>query len=461
MATLSAQEQIEADIAARRARISGVRTPTSSTSYAGTPVGGGYVLPGTNNTAPMDLNSSQGQMPATGEYLGMTYEEYMSRAPAKTTAADGTINQDYLYYQIAPQFEGVTDARGNTTWYITGFNDPSRADNTLSAGGAPSWGFGNLPPGVTAAGYTPGAARSSGAAGGGAGGGAGGSGGVPSAAAAEAASAQRDAYSRLNAVLADYGLGTLGQSVQSWLVEGLSEAEIVQRMRDTSEYKTRFPAIAARKAAGMSPISEGEYVAYEKSARQMMRAAGLPEGFYDGNDDFTKFLGNDLSLAELGDRVTLAANAAFKMPKEARDKLTEWGMGPGDITAFWLDPDKAQPLLERKYNASLLAGASTRAGYASINEQTANQLDQWGTTEDQAEQGFGALADSKELFQSLDRTEDVIGQDEQLAGVFGGDAMAARRREQRRRKRESTFSGGGGFTSTQAGLAGLGDSSDL
>lgn len=272
---------------------------------------------------------------------------------------------------------------------------------------------------------------------------------------------RNDAYARLNTVLADYGLGTLGQAVQSWLVEGLSEAEIVQRMRETQEYKTRFPAIAARKAAGMSPISEGEYVAYEKSARQMMRAAGLPEGFYDSQDDFTKFLGNDLSLAELGDRVTLAANAAFKMPKEARDKLTEWGLGPGDITAFWLDPDKAQPLLERKYNASLLAGASTRAGYASLNEQTANQLDQWGTTEDQAEQGFGALADSKELFQSLNRTEDAIGQDEQLAGVFGGDAMAARRREQRRRKRESTFAQGGGFASTQAGLAGLGDSSDL
>jgi hypothetical protein len=193
----------------------------------------------------------------------------------------------------------------------------------------------------------------------------------------------------------------------------------------------------------------------------MMRAAGLPQGFYDGQDDFTKFLTNDLSLAELGDRVTLAANAAFNMPREARDALTQWGMGAGDLTAFWLDPDKAQPLLERKYNASLLAGASTRAQFGSLTEDTANQLVGWGTTEEQAEQGFGALVDSKELFQTLDRTEDVIGQDAQLGAAFGGSSAARRRIENRRAKREATFSGGGGFASTQGGLSGLGDSSDL
>lgn len=273
--------------------------------------------------------------------------------------------------------------------------------------------------------------------------------------------ARNDAYARLNTVLADYGLGTLGASVQSWLIEGLSEAEIVQRMRETTEYKTRFPAIEARKKAGLAPISEGEYVAYERNARQLMRAAGLPQGFYDGQEDFTKFLTNDLSLAELGDRVTLAANAAFNMPKEARDALTQWGMGPGDLTAFWLDPDKAQPLLERKYNASLLAGASTRAQYASLTEDTANQLVGWGTTEQEAEQGFGALADSKELFQTLDSTEDVIGQDEQVGAAFGGNSAARRRIEQRRAKRTASFQAGGGFASSQSGLAGLGDSADL
>lgn len=273
--------------------------------------------------------------------------------------------------------------------------------------------------------------------------------------------ARRDSYARLNAVLSDYGLGSLGATVQQWLIEGLSEAEIVQRMRDTPEFKTRFPAIEARKKKGLSPIAPGEYVAYERQARQMMRAAGIPEGFYDGNDDFQRFLENDLSLAELGDRVTLAANAAFKMPKEARDALTQWGMGPGDLTAFWLDPDKAQPLLERKYAAAQLAGASQRTNYGRLDEDTASRLATLGVSEQQAEQGFGQLANSRELFQSLDRGEDIISQQEQIAGTFEGSASARRRIEQRQRRRQGVFESGGSFASGQTGVSGLGDTSDF
>lgn len=290
-------------------------------------------------------------------------------------------------------------------------------------------------------------------------GGAGGMGTSPAAGVTAGDRANRDAYARLQAVLDEYGLGSLAATVQQWLVQGLSESEIVQQMRDTNEFKTRFPAIEERRKKGLAAISPGEYVAYERQARQMMRAAGIPEGFYDGNDDFQTFLVNDLSLAELGGRVTLAANAAFKMPKEDLDALAQWGMGPGELTAFWLNPDKAQPLLERKYAAAQLAGVSTRTGWGSLNEQRATDLATMGVTAAQAEQGFGALAGSRELFQSLDRTEDTIGEDEQLAATFGGNSDVQRRFEQRRRKRQATFESGGSFASGQGGIAGLGDTS--
>ena len=279
------------------------------------------------------------------------------------------------------------------------------------------------------------------------------------AAAAQAATQQRnrDSYARLNTVLGEYGLGTLGASVQQWLVEGLSESEITQRMRDTQEFKTRFPAIAERTKKGLTPISPGEYVAYERNARQMMRAAGLPEGFYDSPEDFTKFLNNDLSIAELGDRVTLAANAAFKMPKEDRDALARFGAGPGDITAFWLNPDAAQPLLERKYAAAQLAGAAKRSTFGDLDESTAGGLADLKVTAQQAEQGFGQLADSRELFGALDQGEDAIDQGAQLDAQFRGSAAARRRIEQRAKRRTNVFQAGGGFASGQGGISGLGD----
>jgi hypothetical protein len=268
---------------------------------------------------------------------------------------------------------------------------------------------------------------------------------------------RRDAFARLNATLDDYGLGSLGKTVQAWLIEGLSEAEIVQRMRDTKEFKTRFAGIEARRKAGLPAISPGEYVAYERNAAQLMRAAGLPQGFYDSPEDFTNLLTKDVSIAELGDRVTLAANAAFKMPKEDRDALAAWGLGPGDLTAFWLNPDKAQPLLERKYAAAQLAGSARRTSWGILDESNATRLAGLGVTAPQAEEGFGKLVESRELFTALDRGEDKIGRKEQLSAAFEGNAKAQRRIEQRARRRAAAFQGGGGFAATQQGLVGLGD----
>jgi hypothetical protein len=269
---------------------------------------------------------------------------------------------------------------------------------------------------------------------------------------------RRDAYARLQTVLNDYGLGSLAATVQSWLVEGLSEDEIVQRMRETPEFKTRFPAIEERKKKGLAPISPGEYVAYERQARQMMRAAGFPEGLYDQQSDFTTYITNDMSLSEMGDRVTLAADAMFRMPAEDRDALSRWGLSPGDMTAYWLDPTKAQPMLERKQAAAKLSGAAQRSQFGGLDEGTATGLAQVGVTASQAEQGFGRLYDSRELFGSLDAGEDAIGQDEQIDAAFRGNAQAQRRIEQRRRRRQGVFEGGGQFATGQGGVSGLGDS---
>lgn len=269
--------------------------------------------------------------------------------------------------------------------------------------------------------------------------------------------AQRDAFARLNSVLSQYGLGSLTPQVQRWLVEGRSEAEIPQLLRDTTEFKQRFPAIVQREQRGMSPISPEEYVRYEQGVHQMMRQAGLPQGFYDSPDDFTAFIAGDVSLAELGERVTLAANAAFRMPAEERAALEAWGVGPGELTAFWLDPDRAQPLLERRYAAAQLAGTSQRTGYGQLGLEQAERLAIQGVTAQQAEQGFSTLADSQELFGALNRGEDTIGRDDQLDAAFSGNSAARRRVERRRRQRQGEFQAGGSFASTQEGLVGLGD----
>ena len=273
---------------------------------------------------------------------------------------------------------------------------------------------------------------------------------------AQGSQANRDSYARLKAVLDDFGLGSLGGSIQQWLVEGLSEAEISQRLRDTPEYQRRFPALEERRSRGLAPLSPAEYVAYEKQARQLFRAAGLPQGFYDSNEDFTKFLSGDVSLAELGDRVGLASSAAFNADSSVLSALASFGVTGGDLTAFFLDPDAAQPLLERKYNAARISATGNRAGFGYLTEQESTSLLQMGVTEGQAQQGLGELAQSKELFTALDGGEDTIGRDEQLDATFRGNANARRRIQNRTARRRAVFEQGGGFAAGQGGISGLG-----
>lgn len=268
--------------------------------------------------------------------------------------------------------------------------------------------------------------------------------------------AQRDALALIRNTFAQYGLP---DSLADWawgeIVAGKGNAEIMLDLRQRPEFKAEFPEIEARQKAGLSALSPGDIISYRANVRQMMRAAGLPEGFYDSKEDFTKFIVGDVSAKELGDRINLAAQAAYQAPQEFRDSLAEWGVNLGDMTSFWLNPDVAQPLLERKFAAAQLAGAAKRSGFGSLAEGEATNLAQIGITEDQAQSGFGKLADSRELFTPLDVGEDAIGRQEQIDAVFGGNSTNVRRIEQRRRRRQATYEAGGQYAAGNRGITGL------
>lgn len=277
----------------------------------------------------------------------------------------------------------------------------------------------------------------------------------PGGATATADPAQRDARARMQEVLGQYGLDSLADWAWQQILQGRSDAEILQDIRNTPEFKTRFPAIEERTKRGLAPISPGEYVAYERQARQVMRAAGLPESFYDGHDDFQNFLSGDVSISELNDRIQLGRQAAFEAPAEVRAALLrDYGVSEGGLVAYFLDPDRAQPILEKQYRAAQIGGAGTRTGFGATRQES-ERLADLGVTADQAQQGFGVLGQSRELFTPIDRTEQAISREEQLGAAFEGNSAAKRRIERRRRQRQAVFEAGGSYAATQGGVAGL------
>lgn len=270
--------------------------------------------------------------------------------------------------------------------------------------------------------------------------------------------AEQDAFTYLKRVLDDYGLGNLGDWAWQQIQGGRSNERIIQDLRETTEYKQRFAGLELRRAKGLPAISEAEYIAYESGVRQMMRAAGMPADFYDQPDDFAKLIGNDVSVAEMQARVNDGYLAATQAPAEVRQELQSlYGISTGGLAAFFLDPDRALPLIERQFAAAQVSGAAQRTGYGALDKTEAERIAALGVGAAEAQQGFSALQQSRELFGSLPGEDAAqIDRATQQAAVFGGDANARAAIDKRAKERVSQGSGAQSFAVGQGGVAGLG-----
>ena len=263
----------------------------------------------------------------------------------------------------------------------------------------------------------------------------------------------------IGSLLADYGLENLTDFVDSLIrTEDIISGDVILgRIRQTEQYRARFAGNTARRNAGFNALSEAQYVALENSYRQVMRASGLPSGFYDSNDDFNALIGGDVSVAELSARVNegyLAVQQAN--PQVINEMRRLYGVDDSMLAAYFLDPAKATPMLLRQARAAQIASEATLQAQQEIGAMTAEELAVAGITQQQARQGFQTIAEAEELFVPLPgTTEQAITQEEQIAGVFGTSGAAQQRIRQRSRERQAAFQAGGQFAGQGTTVTGL------
>lgn len=266
---------------------------------------------------------------------------------------------------------------------------------------------------------------------------------------------QRGAFSILQDILRQYGLESLQDSIQKWLEDGTSEDEILQKMRQTPEFKQRFPAIVEREARGLPPLSPGDYVNYEREARQLLRSFGLPAGFYDSPEDFTDLLIADVSISELNSRVEQGYHRVAQLDQTVRETFRDWFGVQGDdaLAAFFLDPDKSLPSLERMVSSSEI-GAEGRRMHIGLDQTMAERLFGVGVDQGQAHSGLQELDTQRQTFnETVDETNDLALEKEGVEGQFGLDSNASEAIRRRKGERVAKFAGGGGAAQTQRGTS--------
>lgn len=261
---------------------------------------------------------------------------------------------------------------------------------------------------------------------------------------------QQNAIATMKALLTEMGLTSLYDRTVSFIKDGYDADAVMVLIRTTPEYKQRFPAMEALAAKGRA-MSESEYIEYERTAANLERRYGLPQGMLTGS--VTDLLTNEVSASEMNDRVILASAAAIQAPADVRSQFRDfYGIDDGGMTAYFLDPQKATPLLEKQYAAALIGVEAARQGVG-VDVFGAENLASLGITQEEARTGFGQVARAQPLTQGRG---DVVTQQELMSGTFQQNEEALRNIERASRARVGRFQGGGQFAGEREGVTGLG-----
>ena len=269
---------------------------------------------------------------------------------------------------------------------------------------------------------------------------------------------QVDSIAAIKALLSSYGIGDLGDAITNAVMKGYSNDTIQLIMQDPNSndplavaFQQRFPANKARLAAGKSVLSPAEYLRAERSYTEVMQSYGVAS--IATREKINQFITNDVSAAEVADRVGLAINRVQNADPDTKKALAEFYpmLNQADIVNAVLDPAEGLPSLQRKIQIGEIGGAALAQGIKTSEGKTnikmgAQALADLGVTKEQARQGFQAVAEvtPRAEFLSQISTGEDYGQLEAEQEAFQGLASAKRARISLTEQERARFGGTSG-----------------
>jgi hypothetical protein len=270
----------------------------------------------------------------------------------------------------------------------------------------------------------------------------------------------RDSLTMITDYIKQWGIDpSLGEWAWKQITSGKSQAEVALGLQDQPAYINRFgKVIDAYKAKNLTPPQPAEILNYEQQFYQTMRAANMPKDFYDSPDDAQNFMSRQWSLNEVVSAVNDGYLKVKNAPIEVRKAFQSFFGADGDsaLASFFLDPEKAQPILERAVSEAQIGGQALRFGF-NIDKTQAERFTDLGITQDTASQNFQQLQELNPLFTaSVSEKDNLDAQVQGIQAFFEGNTAAKQAMTQRQNQRKSDVAGGGGAMGGQAGILGLG-----
>lgn len=257
---------------------------------------------------------------------------------------------------------------------------------------------------------------------------------------------------------------SLINTINNLATTGAGADTISLAIQNSDAYKQRFSANQARIANGLPALSPADYIATEQAYNQVLNSAGIPTNSANNSaSTWTNLLANDVSASELQSRVDLAKQSITQAdPYYTATLQNLYGLTPGQMISYVLNPQNAVPEIQQQVNASQIAAEASRAG-SGIGLPLASQLAGQGVTQAQANAGFQTIATQQPALQGLATlygqgilNPNQVGQAQQAAtfgttvgGISAGQAQAQLQRLQAQQL--NAFSGSAGASTGSLG----------
>jgi hypothetical protein len=260
----------------------------------------------------------------------------------------------------------------------------------------------------------------------------------------------------VNGYLKEAGLSGLADNAWSQWNSGTSAEQIMDWVRQQPEYAVRFPAMATLRSAGRS-ITESSYILKEQADIDMMTTYGIPADIATNRNLLGSLISNNVNQVTLQQRLMAGQDSILSQDKNVLDYAKQtFGLTSGDLLSFVLNPDISLPVLQEKAKAIQIGGAAFQAKQA-LDANQALSLAAAGVTAQQAQQGFGNIAQQGQFQQAL--PGDISGNltnEELINAQFNMDPVALAKLKKVSATRANEFQGGGQFTASATGVTGIG-----
>jgi hypothetical protein len=257
------------------------------------------------------------------------------------------------------------------------------------------------------------------------------------------------ALADFTAALSSAGMGSLVDTMNNWILQDKTAAQIAIDIRKEQVYKDRFPGMEALSKAGKA-VNEGTYISMERGMVGILKAYGLDDKMLGTTQKLGEVIGNLVNVQEYETRVQLAAEHVKKNSDVLANLKDFYGVDTAGAMSYLLDTKVGMDVINKQVRAAEIGAAGDLYNFNLNQGEAESFINAAGTADLNAlKQEFGK---ARLLSTTQSRLSQIEGFDykdtEAVATVLGNDQLKMLESQKRAAREAARFSGGSGISAS-------------